>query len=105
MGELGSKLLTHFMATTRMYFLLLTCEVKCDAAALDVADRQNAHSTMVAVRAFVRLFRFVKREKELDRKILAFSILHDHRQCRRAPGVVFRRDAKRTKKLWDKVWQ
>ena len=27
-----------------MYFPFLTCEVKCGAAALDVADRQNAHS-------------------------------------------------------------
>lgn len=26
-------------------------------------------------------------------------------QCRRAPGVVLGRDAKRTKKWWDRVWQ
>ena len=81
-GEPGFKLLTHFMATTRMYFPFLTCEVKCGAAALDVADRQNAHSMTIAVRALVGLFRFVKREKELDREILAFSISHDHRSVR-----------------------
>lgn len=81
-GEPGSKLLTHFMATTRMYFPFLTCEVKCGAAALDVADRQNAHSMSVAVRALVGLFRYVKREKELDREILGFSISHDHRSVR-----------------------
>ncbi len=52
-GEIGSKALTYFMATTRMYFPFLTCEVKCGAAALDVADRQNAHSMTVAVRALV----------------------------------------------------
>lgn len=81
-GEPGSKLLTHFMATTRMYFPFLTCEVKCGAAALDVADRQNAQSMSVAIRALVGLFRCVKREKELDLEILAFSISHDHRSVR-----------------------
>ena len=44
----------------------------------NVADRQNAHSMTLAVRAVVELFRLVKREKELDREILAFSISHDH---------------------------
>lgn len=81
-GEPGFKLCTHFMATTRMYFPFLTCEVKCGAASLDVADRQNAHSMTIAVRALVELFRLVKREKELDREILAFSISHDHSSVR-----------------------
>ncbi|KAL9123766.1 MAG: hypothetical protein Q9217_006837, partial [Psora testacea] len=81
-GGPGSKVITYFMATTRMYFPFFTCEVKCGAAALDIADRQNAHSMTVAVRAFVELFRSVKREKELDREILAFSISHDHRSVR-----------------------
>ncbi|RYP05274.1 hypothetical protein DL765_009883 [Monosporascus sp. GIB2] len=39
-----------FLATYYMYFPFLTCEVKCGAAALDVADRQNAHSMTLAVR-------------------------------------------------------
>jgi hypothetical protein len=65
-----------------MYFPFLTCEVKCGAAALDVADRQNAHSTTVAVRGVVELYKAVKREKELHREILAFSISHDHRAVR-----------------------
>ncbi|KAL8696941.1 MAG: hypothetical protein Q9201_007398 [Fulgogasparrea decipioides] len=81
-GEIGSQTTTYFMATTRMYFPFFTCEVKCGAAALDVADRQNAHSMTVAVRALVELFRSVEREKELDREILAFSISHDHRSVR-----------------------
>ena len=81
-GEIGSKALTYFMATTRMYFPFLTCEVKCGAAALDVADRQNAHSMTVAVRGVIELYRAVKREKELHREILAFSISHDHRSVR-----------------------
>ncbi|RMZ88328.1 hypothetical protein DV736_g4437, partial [Chaetothyriales sp. CBS 134916] len=65
-----------------LYFPFLTYEAKCGAAALDVADRQNAHSMTLAVRAVVELFRLVKREKELDREILAFSTSHDHRSVR-----------------------
>ena len=64
---------SFFMATYYMYFPFLTCEVKCGAAALDIADRQNAHSVTLAVRAIVELFRVVKREDEINRKILAFS--------------------------------
>ncbi len=81
-GEIGSKFTTYFMTTTRMYFSFLTCEVKCDAAALDVADRQNAHSMTIAVRGIVELYKAMKREKELHREILAFSISHDHRSVR-----------------------
>jgi hypothetical protein len=36
----------------------------------------------LAVRGVVELFRLVKREKELHREILAFSISHDHRTVR-----------------------
>ena len=71
-----------FVATWRMYFPFLTCEVECGAAALDIADRQNPHSMTLAVRATVELFRPVKRDKELHRQILAFSISHDHRTVR-----------------------
>ena len=73
---------SFFTATYRMFFPFLTGEVKCGAAALDIADRQNAHSMTLAVRGVVELFKLVKREKELDRKILAFSISHDHRTVR-----------------------
>lgn len=71
-----------FVATYRIYFPFFTCEVKCGASALDIADRQNAHSMTVAVRALIVLFRSVRREKELNREILAFSISHDHRSVR-----------------------
>ena len=70
------------MATYYIYLLFLTCEVKCGAAALDVADRQNAHSMTVAVRGVVELFTLIGSEKELHREILAFSILHDDRMVR-----------------------
>ncbi|KAH9205695.1 hypothetical protein DL95DRAFT_470350 [Leptodontidium sp. 2 PMI_412] len=81
-GEVTDTFTSHFMATWQMYFPLLTCEVKCGAAALDVADRQNAHSMTIAVRGIVELFRLVKREKEPHREILAFSVSHDHRTVR-----------------------
>jgi hypothetical protein len=70
------------MATGQMYFPFLTCEVKCGAAALDVADWQNAHSMTLSVRGIVELFRPAKREKGLHREILAISISHDHRTVR-----------------------
>ncbi|KAF5617076.1 hypothetical protein F52700_12718 [Fusarium sp. NRRL 52700] len=70
---------SFFMATYQMYFPFLTCEVKCGAAALDIADRQNAHSMTLTVRAIIELFRLVGREKEVSRQILAFSISHNHR--------------------------
>lgn len=73
---------SFFMATWYMYFPFLSCEVKCGAAALDIADRQNAHSTTLAVRGVVELFRLVGREEEVNREILAFSISHDHRTVR-----------------------
>jgi hypothetical protein len=42
---------SFFMATYYMYFPFLMCEVKCSAAALNVADRQTAHSMTLVVRA------------------------------------------------------
>ncbi|KAK0617926.1 hypothetical protein B0T17DRAFT_495960, partial [Bombardia bombarda] len=73
---------SFFMGTYYMYFPFLACEVKCGAAALDIADRQNAHSMTLAVRAIVELFRLVEREGEVHRQILAFSTSHDHRSVR-----------------------
>ena len=81
-GEMTDTFTSYFMATWKMYLPFLTCEVKCGAAALDVADRQNAHSMTLAVKGVVELFRLVKREKELHREILAFSISHDHSSVR-----------------------
>ncbi|KAM3085792.1 hypothetical protein ACMFMG_002854 [Clarireedia jacksonii] len=73
---------SFFMATCDMYFPFLTCEVKCGTAGLDIADRQNAHSMTIAVRGIVELFRLAKRENELHREILAFSISHNDRTVR-----------------------
>ena len=65
-------------ATASMFFPFFTAEVKCGEAALEVADRQNAHSMTVAVRGLVELYRGVGRAQELHREILAFSISHDN---------------------------
>lgn len=74
--------LSYFMATYSMCFPFLTCEVKCSGGGLDIADRQNAHSMTLAVRAVVELFRVVGRQDEIDRQILAFSISHDAKSVR-----------------------
>ncbi|KAK0708582.1 hypothetical protein B0H67DRAFT_603500 [Lasiosphaeris hirsuta] len=81
-GDFISGGRSFFMTTYYLYFPFLTREVKCGAVALDIADRQNAHSMTLAVRAIVELFRIVKREDEVNRQILAFSISHDHRSVR-----------------------
>lgn len=73
-GEVTDTSTSYFIATWQMYFLFLTCEVKCGAAALNVADRQNRHSITMAVRGAVELFRLVGREVELHREILTFSL-------------------------------
>lgn len=65
-----------------IYFPFLICEVKCGAIALDIADRQNAHSMTMAVRGIIELFRLVKREKELYREILAFLVSYNNRTVR-----------------------
>jgi hypothetical protein len=44
--------------------------------------RQNAHSATSSMRDVVELFRAVKKEKQLHREILAFSVSHDHRLVR-----------------------
>lgn len=71
-----------FIATYYMYFPFLIYEVKCGAATLDVANRQNAHSMTLAVRAITALFRAVNREDEVHRHIQAFSISHGHGSVR-----------------------
>ncbi len=74
---------TYSAAMEEMYFPFLTCEVKCGSQALDIADRQNAHSMTVAVRGVVELYQSVGRGDGLHhQKFLAFSISHDHRNVR-----------------------
>ncbi|KAL9116615.1 MAG: hypothetical protein Q9187_006857 [Circinaria calcarea] len=78
----GYKDQCSVMAREDMYFPFLTCEVKCGDQALNIADRQNMHSASVSVKGLVELFKRIKREGELHRKILAFSVSHDNEAVR-----------------------
>lgn len=69
---------SRLVATAEMYFPFLTVEVKCGNEALNIADRQNAHSATFAANAVVELYKLVSRQDELNRKILSFSISHDN---------------------------
>ena len=73
---------SRLVATDEMFFPFLTVEVKCGNEALNIADRQNAHSAAVAANAVVELYRLVSRQEELNRKILTFSISHDNEAVR-----------------------
>lgn len=74
--------------TGEMYFPFLMCEVKCGKEGLDVADRQNMHSSSVALRAILRIeqeadkYRPGKRLASLNGQILVFSISHDQKDAR-----------------------
>lgn len=80
LGEIPD--LSYLKVTFYMCFPFLICEVKCGSTGLDVADRQNSHSMTLAVRGIVELFRLAKREHELHREILTFSISHDNEPVR-----------------------
>lgn len=73
---------TYSTATLDILFPFFTAEVKCGTTALTTADRQNAHSATVAVKGIVELYRTVRRENELHRNILAFSLSHDQQGVR-----------------------
>lgn len=81
-GEVAETFTSIFMTTWQMYFPFLTYEVKCGAAALNIADRQNAYSITLTMRGIIELFRLVNREKELHKEILAFSISHNNETVR-----------------------
>ncbi|MCJ1245204.1 hypothetical protein MMC30_002405 [Trapelia coarctata] len=78
----GSNETCFVKVTNDIFFPFLTCEAKCGEVGLTVADRQNAHSASIAVNAIAQLYKTVSREKEIDKKILAFSISHDNETVR-----------------------
>lgn len=79
-GEFDDQSL--FVATYNMYLPFLTAEVKCGAAALDIADRQNIHSMTVGLTGLVELFRLLGREDELHGEINCFSVSHNDEAVR-----------------------
>ncbi|KAL9124256.1 MAG: hypothetical protein Q9217_006399 [Psora testacea] len=78
----NDEVVSPFMGTAYLHFPFLTSETKCGASALEIADRQNAHSMGVAVKGIVELFKLAQREKELDGEVLTFSVSHDYRAVR-----------------------
>lgn len=73
---------SYFMATQDMHFPFMACQVKSGTEGLDVADRENAQCMTVALRGIVTLFRALKREQEIHRRLLGFSIAHDQESVR-----------------------
>ena len=65
-----------------MFFPFLMSEAKYGEVGLLIADLQNAPSASIAVNAIVQLYKAVSREKEIDKKILAFSISHNNDMVR-----------------------
>lgn len=74
---IGGRERNPLMASFLMFFPFFTCEVKATGVGLEVANRQNISSGSVTINALITLYRAAGREKELDKKILAFSISHD----------------------------
>jgi len=76
------------MFTADMYLPFLLCEVKCGRDGLNHADRQNMHSSSVAVRALLRIeqeadkYRQEKQFETLEGQILVFSVSHDQQDAR-----------------------
>ena len=68
-----------FQGTQGMLFPFLTSECKSFTGKPFVANRQNAHGMGRSLRGVVELFRLSRRQTELHRKVLGFSIYHDHR--------------------------
>jgi hypothetical protein len=65
--------------TKSMCFPFLVCEVKSADGSIYEAEKQAMHAASIAVRAVIELYREVSREHELDKEILVFSIVHNHR--------------------------
>lgn len=66
--------------TENLYFPFLLCEAKCGNEAIERADRQNMHSSSMAVNAIVQLYRSFDESKalQLSGQVLVFSISHDN---------------------------
>ncbi len=70
--------------TDNMYFPFLLCEAKCGDQGINRGDRQNMHSSSVAVNAVIQLFRALdgNEASELSGQVLVFSISHDNERVK-----------------------
>ncbi|KAL2800598.1 hypothetical protein BJX66DRAFT_291158 [Aspergillus keveii] len=66
-----------FQASSDLIFPFLTAEGKDFDGSIKEADKENLHHMTRAMKGVVELFKAVKREKELDCRILGFSISFD----------------------------
>ena len=74
--------ISRLVATNKIYFPFLTIKVKYNNEALNIADRQNAHSAAVAANIIVELYKLIKRQDELNQRILTYSISYDNKAAR-----------------------
>ena len=72
------------MFTDNLYFPFLLCEVKCGNEGINRADRQNMHSSSLAVKAIVELFQTLgdNQAAQLNGQILVFSVSHDNERVK-----------------------
>ena len=74
--------------TDNMYFPFLMCEVKCAEGGLDAADRQNMHSSSIALKALIKIeqeadrYRDEQKASDLYGRTLVFSISHNSDDAR-----------------------
>ena len=72
-----------FRFTPNLSFPFLVCEAKSGEEGLNKADRQNIHSSSIAVRAIIMLYREAfghgsDRVQQLYGEVLVFSVSHDN---------------------------
>ncbi|KAK5077610.1 hypothetical protein LTR24_009500 [Lithohypha guttulata] len=70
--------------TDNLYFPFLLCEAKSADVGISVADRQNMHSSSMAVNAIVQLCRAADEAQvtDLSGRILVFSVSHDNERVK-----------------------
>ncbi len=70
--------------TDNLYFPFLLCEAKSADVGISVADRQNMHSSSMAVNAIVQLCRTADEAQvaDLSGRILVFSVSHDNERVK-----------------------
>ncbi|RMD41540.1 hypothetical protein DV735_g3573, partial [Chaetothyriales sp. CBS 134920] len=59
-------------------FPFYICEVKSSDRSLQEAKRQAMHNASVAAKTVIELYDQISATEELDRRVLAFSIVHNH---------------------------
>ena len=65
-----------------MYFPYMTNELNCGNQPLEIAERQNIHSRVVALRVQVSLSQAAGHPEALHRRICGFSLSHDSETAR-----------------------